>query len=40
MKEKKITIKVNVTKQRQWANLLLDLKLHKTTWKPFGMDSQ
>jgi hypothetical protein len=38
MKEKTITIKVNVTNQGQWANLLLELNIMKRAWKPFGVD--
>jgi len=38
MKEKTITIKVSVTNQGQWANLLLELNILKRAWKPFGVD--
>ena len=38
MKDKTITIKVNVTNQGQWANLLLELNIIKRAWKPFGVD--
>ena len=38
MKEKTITIKVSVTNQGQWANLLLELNIMKRAWKPFGVD--
>ena len=37
MKEKTITIKVNVTNQGQWANLLLELNIMKKAWKSFGV---
>ena len=37
MKEKTITIKVNVTNQGQWANLLLELNIIKKAWKSFGV---
>ena len=38
MKEKIITLKVNGAAQGQWANLLLELNLMKTAWKPYGVD--
>ena len=38
MKEKIITIKPKGISQKQWSNLLLELNLMKTAWKPFGVD--
>ena len=38
MKEKIITIKPKGISQKQWANLLLELNLMKTAWKPYGVD--
>ena len=40
MKEKIITIKPKGISQKQWANLLLELNLMKTAWKPYGVDLQ
>ena len=40
MKEKVITIKPKGISQKQWANLLLELNLMKTAWKPYGVDLQ
>jgi len=38
MKEKKITLKVNVITQRKWSTLLLELNIMKKAWKRFGVD--
>ena len=38
MKEKIITIKPKGITQKQWANFLLELKLMKKAWKPYGVD--
>ena len=38
MKEKIITIKPKGISQKQWSNLLLELNLMKTAWKPYGVD--
>ena len=38
MKEKIITIKPKGISQKQWANLLLELNLMKTAWKPYGVE--
>ena len=38
MKEKVITIKPKGISQKQWANLLLELNLMKTAWKPYGVE--
>ena len=40
MKEKIITIKPKGISQKQYANLLLELNLVKTAWKPYGVDLQ
>jgi hypothetical protein len=40
MKEKIITIKPKGISQKQWSNLLLELNLMKTAWKPYGVDMQ
>ena len=40
MKEKVITIKPKGISQKQWSNLLLELNLMKTAWKPYGVDMQ
>ena len=36
MKEKKITITSKNISQKQWSNLLLELNLIKTAWKPYA----
>ena len=38
MKEKIITIKPKGISQKQWSNLLLELNLMKTAWKPYGVE--
>ena len=38
MKEKVITIKPKGISQKQWSNLLLELNLMKTAWKPYGVE--
>ena len=38
MKDKTIKITPKNITQKQWANLLLELNLMKTAWKPFGVD--
>ena len=40
MKEKVITIKPKGISQKQWSNLLLELNLMTTAWKPYGVDMQ
>lgn len=40
MKEKVITIKPKNISQKQWANLLLEINIMKTAWKPYGVDMQ
>ena len=36
MKEKKLTITSKNISQKQWSNLLLELNLIKTAWKPYA----
>ena len=38
MKEKIITIKPKNITQKQWINLLLELKLMRKAWIPYGVD--
>ena len=40
MKEKVITIKPKNISQKQWVNLLLEINIMKTAWKPYGVDMQ
>ena len=40
MKDKTIKIIPKNITQKQWANLLLELNLMKTAWKPYGVDMQ
>ena len=40
MKEKIITIKPKNISAKQWSNLLLELNLIKSAWKPYGVDLQ
>ena len=40
MKDKTIKIIPKNITQKQWANLLLELNLMKTAWKPYGVDLQ
>jgi len=40
MKEKIITIKPKGISAKQWSNLLLELNLIKSAWKPYGVDLQ
>ena len=40
MKDKTIKITPKNITQKQWANLLLELNLMKTAWKPYGVDMQ
>ena len=40
MKNKTIKIIPKNITQKQWANLLLELNLMKTAWKPYGVDLQ
>ena len=35
---KEVHIKVSNISQKQWANLLIELNLVKSTWKRFGPD--
>ena len=36
MKDKEINIKVENITSKQWANLVIELNLVATAWKPFG----
>ena len=38
MKNKTIKITPKNITQKQWANLLLELNLMKTAWKPYGVE--
>ena len=38
MKDKTIKIKPKNITQKQWVNLLLELNLMKTAWKPYGVE--
>ena len=38
MKDKVIKIIPKGITQKQWANLLLELNLMKTAWKPYGVN--
>ena len=38
MKEKTITLNVNVAAQGQWSHLILELNLMKKAWKSYGVD--
>jgi hypothetical protein len=36
MKERNINIKVDNITPKQWANLIIELNLVASTWRPFG----
>ena len=36
MKEKNINLKINNITTKQWANLLIELNLVASAWKPYG----